>query len=178
MSGEVNNNIQQNDYYAQLKSKNLSQGQLRQLDSLNGIVNDGVIEKDVFTIANSIIMGIPLEGDIAKNSALVSEVQSIMRGEVEKNLAAQYEATPRATVDADLVEKFLALSPSQTQALVELSKSLNGGIEGIDRKVLNVARAIVEQKTIQCDEGLWQQISDILQGSPSVANLENRQFGL
>ena len=123
-------------------------------------------------------MCIPLEGEIAANSALVSEVQSIMHGDVERELREQYNATPRPTVDAKLVEKFLALSPSQTQALVELSKDLNGGLEGIDRQVMGIAHSIVEQRMIRCDEGLWQQVSDILQGAPPEDNPEVRQFGV
>ena len=179
MSGQINNNPQQNDYYAQLASKNLSTDQLRHLDALNGALNDRTIDKDVFTIADSIIKGVPLEGEICANSALINQVQKIMRGEFKQELIEQWGETPRGnTVEPNTVRQFLCLSADQTEALTELSASRNGGIQGIDKQVFIIAESIVNQKPIQCDEGLWQQISEILQGPPPEPRGLNRQFGL
>ena len=176
MPGQINTNSQPCQYFQELRALNLSSDQLRQLDNLNSNIGDRVVDKDVFTIAKSIIDGVPMDSNLGRNSALVEQVQMILRGQGE--VAEQFNQTPRGnTADPELVQKILGLSEEQTEALVNLSSSINNGIEGIDKQVFLIAESIVNMHPIKCDEALWNTVSGILQSEPpQPRNLS--QFGI
>ena len=175
MGNEVTNNAQ-NNYYDTLTKAGLSANQLKRLDALNSTKDDTIIDKDVFTIAQSVLNHVELTGEIGQNQALVQEVMDIMHGDIDiSKIRDEYQATPMTGISPETLASGLHLSESQTEKLLALSKELTGNENTIDRGVASAVICIVRGQPAPngIPEGINARIQEILGKQPK----QNNSFG-
>lgn len=177
MGNEIPSGANSN-YFESLKNAGLSPNQLSRLDALNGVKNDRVIDKDVFTIANSIIQEVELKASDIGNAGLVQEVSDIMHGDIDvSQIGKEYEATPLTGITPETLMQGLHLSQDQIDALLELSYEMTGHENTIDRGIASAVICNVRKQPAPrgIPEDLNARIANILGGQEEQ---NNNQFGL
>lgn len=176
MGNDITSNAQSNNYYDTLTKAGLSSNQLSRLDALNGQKGGKVIDKDVFTIAQSILNNVELQGDIAKNSALIQEVMDIMHGDIDTSkINEEYQATPMTGISPDTLMQGLHLSQDQIDKLLALSTEMTGNENTIDRGIASAVICIVRGQP--APNGIPESLNTAIQEILGEQQKQNSQFG-